>query len=36
MATKPFVREQQRADIGVSSDLVELQTEERFQFIDLT
>jgi secondary thiamine-phosphate synthase enzyme len=36
MATKPFVHEQQRADIGVSSDLVELQTEERFQFIDLT
>ena len=36
MATKPFVREQQRADIGVSSDVVELQTEERLQFIDLT
>jgi len=36
MATKPFVREQQRSDIGVSSDVVELQTEERLQFIDLT
>jgi secondary thiamine-phosphate synthase enzyme len=36
MATKPFVPEQQRADIGVSSDVVELQTEDRFQFIDLT
>jgi secondary thiamine-phosphate synthase enzyme len=36
MATKPFVHEQQRADIGVSSDLVDLRTQERVQFIDLT
>jgi len=36
MATKPFVHEQPRADLGVSSDVVELQTEERLQFIDLT
>ena len=36
MATKPLVHEQQQADIGVSSDVVELQTEERLQFIDLT
>ena len=36
MATTPLVREQPRADIGVSSDVVELQTEERLQFIDLT
>ncbi len=36
MATKPFVREEQRSGIGVSSDVVELQTEERLQFVDLT
>jgi secondary thiamine-phosphate synthase enzyme len=36
MATKPFVREEQRSAIGVSSDVVELQTEERLQFVDLT
>jgi secondary thiamine-phosphate synthase enzyme len=35
LATKPFVREQQRG-IAVSSDVVELQTDERLQFIDLT
>ena len=36
MATKPFVREEQRSGIGVSSDVVELHTQERVQFIDLT
>jgi secondary thiamine-phosphate synthase enzyme len=36
MATKPFVREEPRSAIGVSSDVVELQTEERLQFVDLT
>jgi secondary thiamine-phosphate synthase enzyme len=36
MATKPFVRGEQRSAIGVSSDVVELQTEERLQFVDLT
>jgi thiamine phosphate synthase YjbQ (UPF0047 family) len=36
MATKPFVREQPPRSIGVSSDVVELRTEERVQFIDLT
>ena len=36
MATKPFVREEQRRSIGVSSDVVEMQTEERIQFIDVT
>ena len=36
MATKPFVREEQRAGIRVESDVVELRTEERLQFVDLT
>lgn len=46
MATKPFVRDLQRklraeppgstTTLAVSSDLVELRTEERLQFIDLT
>jgi secondary thiamine-phosphate synthase enzyme len=36
MATKPFVREPQQRSIGVSSDVVELRTQERLQFIDLT
>jgi secondary thiamine-phosphate synthase enzyme len=36
MATKPFVREEQRRSIGVSSDAVEIRTEERIQFIDVT
>ena len=34
MATKPFVREEQRRSIGVSSDVVEMRTEERIQFIE--
>ena len=36
MATKPFVRELRRSDLGVSSDVVDLRTEERVQFIDVT
>ena len=36
MATKAFVREERWSGIGVSSDVVELHTEERVQFIDLT
>ena len=36
MATKPFVREPDRPGVAVDSDLVELRTEERVQFIDLT
>ena len=36
MATKPFVREEQRRSIGVSNDVVEMRTEERIQFIDVT
>ena len=36
MATKPFVGEPQRRSIRVSSDVVEMRTEERIQFIDVT
>ena len=36
MATKPFVREPLRRRFGVSSDVVELRTQERVQFVDLT
>ena len=36
MATKPFVREQPPAGVGVFSDVVELHTEERVQLIDVT
>lgn len=36
MATKPFLREPQRSGLGVSSDVVELRTEHRVQFIDVT
>jgi secondary thiamine-phosphate synthase enzyme len=36
MATKPFVLEPKRLGVGVSSDVVELRTQERLQFIDLT
>ena len=36
MATKPFVREPQRRSIEVSSDVVELRTQQRVQFVDLT
>jgi len=36
MATKPFVREPPSSRLDVSSDVVELRTEERLQFIDLT
>lgn len=36
MATKPFVLEPKRSGLEVSSDVVELRTEERIQFIDVT
>jgi secondary thiamine-phosphate synthase enzyme len=36
MATKPLVREEPRPGISVFSDVVELRTKERVQFIDLT
>jgi secondary thiamine-phosphate synthase enzyme len=36
MATKPLVREERRSGVAVASDVVELCTQERVQFIDLT
>ena len=36
MATKPFVREQLPSRIGVSTDVVELRTEQRVQLVDVT
>ena len=36
MATKLFVREEQAASLRVCSDVVELRTEERLQFIDVS
>lgn len=36
MATKLFVREDQCSSLRVCSDIVELRTEERLQFIDVT
>jgi secondary thiamine-phosphate synthase enzyme len=36
MATKPFLHGPRRSGLTVSSQVVELETEERVQFIDLT
>jgi secondary thiamine-phosphate synthase enzyme len=36
MATKALMREERRSGVAVASDVVELHTQERVQFIDLT